>query len=55
MLMGKPKRRHMRQQDKTILVTAAVQGIGWASVLACARQGAHFMATDIGSRLLAKP
>jgi 2-keto-3-deoxy-L-fuconate dehydrogenase len=37
----------MRLEGKTILITAAGQGIGRASVLACAAQGARVIATDI--------
>ena len=44
----------MRLQGKTILITAAGQGIGRASALACAREGARVIATDINSVLLAK-
>jgi 2-keto-3-deoxy-L-fuconate dehydrogenase len=42
----------MRLQGKTILITAAGQGIGRASALACAREGAHVIATDIDGKLL---
>lgn len=44
----------MRLQGKTILITAAGQGIGRASALACAREGARVIATDINAALLAK-
>ncbi|HEY4083092.1 MAG TPA: SDR family oxidoreductase [Burkholderiaceae bacterium] len=37
----------MRLQGKTILITAAGQGIGRATALACAVEGAHVIATDI--------
>ena len=37
----------MRLQGKNVLVTAAGQGIGKASVLAMAAEGAHVWATDI--------
>ncbi|HEX4508623.1 MAG TPA: SDR family oxidoreductase [Burkholderiaceae bacterium] len=43
----------MRLQGKTVLVTAAGQGIGRGSALACAREGARVIATDIDPRLLA--
>jgi 2-keto-3-deoxy-L-fuconate dehydrogenase len=43
----------MRLQGKTILITAAGQGIGRASALACAREGASVIATDIDGGLLA--
>lgn len=41
-----------RLQKKTILVTAAAQGIGLATALACAREGAQVIATDINAALL---
>ena len=43
----------MRLQGKTALVTAAGQGIGRASVLAMAAEGAQVLATDINADLLA--
>ena len=43
----------MRLEGKTILITAAGQGIGRASALACAREGATVIATDINSDTLA--
>ena len=43
----------MRLQGKTILVTAAGQGIGRASVLALAAEGANVWATDVNEKLLA--
>jgi 2-keto-3-deoxy-L-fuconate dehydrogenase len=42
----------MRLVGKTILITAAGQGIGRASALACAREGAHVIATDVNAQLL---
>ena len=42
----------MRLEGKTILVTAAGQGIGRASAIACAREGAEVVATDIRAELL---
>ncbi len=42
----------MRLQGKTALVTAAGQGIGYASALALAAGGAHVWATDIDASLL---
>jgi 2-keto-3-deoxy-L-fuconate dehydrogenase len=42
----------MRLQGKTLLITAAGQGIGRASALACAREGAHVIATDVQPGLL---
>jgi 2-keto-3-deoxy-L-fuconate dehydrogenase len=42
----------MRLKDKAILITAAGQGIGRASALACAREGARVFATDIDAGLL---
>lgn len=43
----------MRLKDKTILVTAAGQGIGRASALALAAEGANVIATDRDVSLLA--
>jgi len=43
----------MRLKDKVILVTAAGQGIGRASALALAAEGAKVIATDINGDLLA--
>lgn len=42
----------MRLAGKTILITAAGQGIGRASAMACAAQGAHVIATDRDEALL---
>ena len=42
----------MRLQGKTALVTAAGQGIGRASALALAREGAQVIATDVNAQLL---
>jgi 2-keto-3-deoxy-L-fuconate dehydrogenase len=42
----------MRLQGKTALVTAAGQGIGKASALALAREGAQVIATDVNASLL---
>lgn len=42
----------MRLQGKTILVTAAGQGIGRASALACQKEGANVIATDVNESLL---
>ena len=42
----------MRLQGKTLLVTAAGQGIGRASAIACAREGADVIATDLRADLL---
>jgi len=42
----------MRLQGKTLLVTAAGQGIGRASAIACAREGADVVATDLRADLL---
>lgn len=42
----------MRLKEKTVLVTAAGQGIGRAAALACAREGAHVIATDLNADLL---
>ncbi|TPE51010.1 SDR family oxidoreductase [Amaricoccus solimangrovi] len=43
----------MRLRDKTVLVTAAGQGIGRASALALAAEGATVIATDLDGGLLA--
>ncbi|WP_341678850.1 SDR family oxidoreductase [Niveibacterium sp. SC-1] len=43
----------MRLEAKTVLITAAGQGIGHGSALACAREGARVIATDIDAALLA--
>ena len=43
----------MMLKDKTILITAAGQGIGAASARACAQAGAHVIATDVNADLLA--
>ncbi|MGV8984713.1 MAG: SDR family oxidoreductase [Cypionkella sp.] len=43
----------MRLKDKTILITAAGQGIGRASAIACAAEGAQVIATDRDASLLA--
>lgn len=43
----------MRLSGKTILITAAGQGIGRASALACSREGARVIATDINAEALA--
>jgi 2-keto-3-deoxy-L-fuconate dehydrogenase len=42
----------MRLQGKTALVTAAGQGIGFASVIQMAREGATVYATDVNPKLL---
>lgn len=42
----------LRLAGKTILITAAAQGIGRASALACAQEGAKVIATDINMALL---
>ncbi|MFZ9198738.1 MAG: SDR family oxidoreductase [Paracoccaceae bacterium] len=43
-----------RMHGKTALVTAAGQGIGRASALAMAREGAHVIATDVNEAALAE-
>src|SRR5688500_3428807 len=42
----------MRLQGKTALITAAGQGIGRASALAMAAEGAQVWATDVNAKLL---
>jgi len=42
----------MRLSGKRIFISAAGQGIGRASVLACASEGAHVIATDINEESL---
>lgn len=44
----------MRLKGKTVLVTAAAQGIGHASVLAMAAEGAQVWATDVNEKLLGR-
>lgn len=44
----------MRLAGNTVLITAAGQGIGYASALAMAAEGAHILATDINPDLLAR-
>lgn len=41
-----------RLEGKTVLITAAAQGIGRSSALACAAAGARVIATDINQALL---
>lgn len=43
-----------RLEGKTLLLTAAAQGIGRASALACAAEGARVIATDIDEDALAR-
>ena len=43
----------MRLSAKRIFISAAGQGIGRASALACAAEGAHVIATDINAEALA--
>ncbi|WP_140634066.1 SDR family oxidoreductase [Methylibium rhizosphaerae] len=42
----------MRLKGKTLLITAAGQGIGRASAIACLREGAQVIATDVRADLL---
>ncbi len=42
----------MRLEGKTILITAAAQGMGRASALACAAEGANVIATDVNFEAL---
>lgn len=44
----------MRLDGKTVLITAAGQGIGYASAIAMAAEGAQVLATDINPELLAR-
>jgi 2-keto-3-deoxy-L-fuconate dehydrogenase len=41
-----------RLKGKTVFITAAAQGIGRASAIACAQEGAHVVATDVNEALL---
>lgn len=41
-----------RLQGKTVLITAAAQGIGRASAIACAAEGARVIATDVSEEHL---
>ncbi|KXJ13491.1 3-hydroxybutyrate dehydrogenase type 2 [Exaiptasia diaphana] len=41
-----------RLSDKIVLITAAAQGIGKATAIACAREGAQVIATDINTEKL---
>jgi 2-keto-3-deoxy-L-fuconate dehydrogenase len=43
----------MRLAEKRILITAAAQGIGRGAAVACAREGAQVIATDVNDALLA--
>ena len=43
----------MRLASKRIFISAAAQGMGRASAIACAREGAQVVATDINADLLA--
>jgi 2-keto-3-deoxy-L-fuconate dehydrogenase len=45
-------RKNMTLENKTILITAAGQGIGAASARACAAAGATVIATDVNAGLL---
>ena len=44
----------MRLKDKKIIVTAGAQGIGRATAIAFAKEGAHVIATDINSKTLSE-
>lgn len=44
----------MNLENKTVLITAAAQGIGRASALAFARAGAKVIATDVNEKVLAE-
>ncbi len=44
----------MRLENKSILITAAAQGMGKASAIACANEGATVYATDINGSALAE-
>ena len=43
----------MRLQGKTVFITAAGQGMGRASAIACANEGAKVIATDVNDDALA--
>jgi len=47
------ERAAMKLDGKTLLITAAGQGIGRASALACAAEGARVIATDVNAETLA--
>ena len=44
----------MRLKNKTIIVTAAAQGIGRATAIAFAKEGANVIATDINAEKLSE-
>src|SRR3989339_1032368 len=50
--MGVPLMSTGRLHGKSVLITAAAQGIGRASALACAAEGARVIATDIHAEFL---
>lgn len=50
--MGSARGNEMRLNGKTILITAAGQGIGRASAIACVAEGARVIATDRDGALL---
>jgi 2-keto-3-deoxy-L-fuconate dehydrogenase len=51
-LTGVLRMRQGRLQGKTVLITAAAQGMGRACALACAAEGAQVIATDIDATFL---
>ncbi|XP_065906284.1 dehydrogenase/reductase SDR family member 6-like [Dysidea avara] len=46
--------REGRLENKVVFITAAAQGIGRASALACAKEGAQVIATDVNAEKLAE-
>ncbi|KAK3749034.1 hypothetical protein QZH41_006232 [Actinostola sp. cb2023] len=49
---GSARMRVGRLANKTVVITAAAQGIGNAVAIACAKEGAQVIATDINTEKL---